>query len=80
MHTRSNSECPIKGWYNMHSASPFAFPNWTDPTNLKTEAHIDGITYNYDYISPEKVSTALRWLKENNALYANIDINEEWLQ
>ena len=24
--------------------------------------------------------TALRWLKQNNPLYANIDINEEWLQ
>jgi hypothetical protein len=33
----------------------------------------------YDYISPEKVLTALRWLKENNPLYANVDINDEWL-
>ena len=36
--------------------------------------------YMYDYISPEKVLTALRWLKQNNPLYANIDINEEWLE
>ena len=34
----------------------------------------------YDYISPEKVLTALRWLKQNNPLYADIDINEEWLE
>ena len=34
----------------------------------------------YDYISHEKVLTALRWLKENNPLYADIDINEEWLE
>ena len=34
----------------------------------------------YDYISPEKVLTALRWLKQNNPLYADIDIKEEWLQ
>jgi hypothetical protein len=30
----------------------------------------------YDYISPEKVLTALKWLKQNNPLYADIDINE----
>jgi hypothetical protein len=34
----------------------------------------------YDYISPEKVLTALRWLKQNNPLYADIDINDDWLQ
>ena len=36
--------------------------------------------YMYDYISPEKVLTALKWLKQNNPLYADIDINEEWLE
>ena len=34
----------------------------------------------YDYISPEKVLTALRWLKQNNPLHADIDINEQWLE
>ena len=34
----------------------------------------------HDYICPEKVLTALRWLKQNNPLYADIDINEEWLE
>ena len=34
----------------------------------------------YDYISPEKVLTALKWLKQNNPLYTDIDINEEWLE
>ena len=34
----------------------------------------------YDYISPEKVLCALRWLKQNNPLYADIDINEQWLE
>ena len=34
----------------------------------------------YDYISPEKILTALRWLKRNNPLYADIDVNEEWLE
>ena len=28
----------------------------------------------------EKVLTALRWLKQNNPLYADIDINEEWVK
>ena len=31
----------------------------------------------YDYISPQKVLTALRCLKQNNL---DIDINEEWLE
>ena len=35
--------------------------------------------YMYDYISPEKVLTALRWLKQNNPLYANTDMNDDWL-
>ena len=34
----------------------------------------------YDYISPERVLTALRWLKQNNSVYADIDINEQWLE
>ena len=34
----------------------------------------------YDYISPEKILCALRWLKQNNPLYADIDINEQWLE
>ena len=36
--------------------------------------------YMYDYISPEKVMAALMWLKSNNPLYANIDINDNWLE
>ena len=34
----------------------------------------------YDYISPEKVLTALRQIKQSNLLYSNTDINEEWLE
>ena len=34
----------------------------------------------YAYISSEKVLTALRWLEQNNPLYADIDINQEWLE
>ena len=36
--------------------------------------------YMYDYISPERVMNALVWLKSNNPLYANIDINDNWLE
>ena len=33
----------------------------------------------YDYIFPEKVLDILRWLKQNNPLYADIDNNDQWL-
>ena len=36
--------------------------------------------YMYDFISPEKVLNALRWLKANNPLYADVEINVDWLQ
>ena len=49
------------------------------PLKLKRKLAYRG-HYMYDYISPEKVLTALRWLKQNNPLYADIDINEEWLE
>ena len=34
--------------------------------------------YSFDTIRPEKVITALHYLKSNNPLYCDIDINEEW--
>ena len=49
------------------------------PLKLKRKLAYRG-HYMYDYISPEKVLTALRWLKQNNPLYADIDINEQWLE
>ena len=33
----------------------------------------------YDYVIPENVLNALRWLA-HNPLYANVEINEEWAQ
>ena len=33
----------------------------------------------YDYIYLEKVLNALWWLKENNPLHADIDVNDKWL-
>ena len=32
----------------------------------------------YDYVTPDKVLNALRWLKTNNPLYANVEISDEW--
>ena len=41
---------------------------------LKYKGH-----YTYDYVSPEKLINALRWLKANNPVYAHVDINENWV-
>ena len=42
---------------------------------LKYKGH-----YMYDYVSPEKLNNALRWLKANNPLYADIEINDNWVE
>ena len=34
----------------------------------------------YDYITPQKLLDALSFLKANNPLYADIDVNQEWLE
>ena len=33
----------------------------------------------YDYVTPDKVIKALVWLKTNNQLYSNVDINDSWV-
>ena len=33
-----------------------------------------------DYIHPQKVMTALRWLKQHNEHYSHVKIDENWLQ
>ena len=33
----------------------------------------------YDYVSPEKLTSALRWLKANNPLYADVKVADDWL-
>ena len=35
--------------------------------------------YMYDYVTPEKILNALRWLKLHNPLYSNVEINAQWL-
>ena len=41
---------------------------------LKYKGH-----YMYDYICPEKLMNALIWLKANNPLYADVDVNKHWI-
>ena len=33
----------------------------------------------YDYVCPEKLMNALEWLKANNPLYADVDVNRHWV-
>ena len=49
------------------------------PMKLKRKVAYKG-HYMYDYIRPQKVLDALRYLKANNPLYADIDINEQWVE
>ena len=35
--------------------------------------------YMYDYVTPDNILNALRWLKINNPLYKDIDINTDWV-
>ena len=34
----------------------------------------------YDYITPQNLLDALRLLEANNPLYADIDVNEQWVE
>ena len=57
---------------------------------IPTDAHIISLklkrkleykqSYLHDTIRPEKVITALHYLKNHNPLYADIEINEDWIQ
>ena len=33
----------------------------------------------YDIVCPQKLTTALSWLKQQNCLYADVIINNDWL-
>ena len=48
------------------------------PLKLKRKLAYKG-HYMYQYVRPTIVLNALKWLKINNPLYANVNINEEWL-
>ena len=49
------------------------------PLKLKRKLAYRG-HYMYDYITPQKLLDALTFLKANNSLYADIAVNEEWLE
>ena len=49
------------------------------PMKLKRKVAYRG-HYMYDYIRPQKILDALSYLKANNPLYADIDINEQWVE
>ena len=49
------------------------------PLKLKHKVAYRG-HYLYDYIRHQKLLDALRFLKANNPLYADIDINEQWVE
>ena len=49
------------------------------PLKLKRKLTYRG-HYLYDYVTPQKLLEALRFLKANNPLYVDIDINEDWLE
>ena len=34
--------------------------------------------YMYEYVQPTKIMVALEWLKANNPLYADVDVNLSW--
>ena len=36
--------------------------------------------YLYNYVSPEKLTKALKWLKANNPLYTDIEIANDWVE
>ena len=49
------------------------------PLKLKRKLSYKG-HYLYDYVSPEKLTKALKWLKANNPLYADIEIADDWVE
>ena len=49
------------------------------PLKFKRKLSYKGY-YMYDFITPDKLTNALRWLKANNPLYANVEINDDWIK
>jgi hypothetical protein len=48
------------------------------PMKLKRKLCYKG-HYMYQYVRPAKVLAALHWLKSNNPLYKDVEINSDWL-
>ena len=50
---------------------------WLVPMKLKRKLCYKG-HYMYEYVRPAKIMVALEWLKANNPLYADVDVNLSW--
>ena len=48
------------------------------PLKLKRKLSYKG-HYLYDYVTPERLLNALRYLKSNNHYYKDITINDNWI-
>ena len=48
------------------------------PFKLKRKLSYKG-HYMYDYVRPDKVISAIQWLKANNPLYKDVLINQSWV-
>ena len=48
------------------------------PLKLKRKLSYKGY-YLYDYVCPKRLNNALKWLKVNNPLYADIEIDGSWV-
>ena len=56
-------------------------PSQTQLVTMKLKRKLAYKTHHYqDYVRPDKVMVALRWLKNRNKLYASIDLNSSWLE
>ena len=56
-------------------------PNECQIISLKLKRKLEyRKAYIFDYVHPEKVITALHWLKQNNPLYKDINMNSNWIQ
>ena len=56
-------------------------PSQTELVQLKLKRKVAyGGNYMYDYITPQKLLDALKYLKATNPLYAHIEVNEQWFE
>ena len=53
-------------------------PSQTEMVPLKLKRK--GGHYMYDYVTPQKPLDALKFLKTNNPLYCDIEINDQWFE
>ncbi len=75
VYTWPSCKCTIKSRHRVRYPSKVTFR-----VSAETEALLSYKGhYLYDYVSPERLSNALIWLKANNSLYAHINICDDWV-